>query len=264
MMASGSKASCGQSQVLPDSPGMLSAPTHMSASTICTTEHTVRKLTGHKLLECFININGCWSCHSEKMTSWRNTPKTLWNVIKANTRAQCLAQNHPSLQHWLWNNWQGPSLQGKMQRSWWTAGWTRISTRLSWQWGLTPPQAALARLKAVGWEEWLFMLSIYADSSGILSLVFRSSTKKEMLTNWRESRRLPPPQWAGWRIKKNPREAERSRLVSIVERKAAGSWKQHNLIEAFYHQKVKVTDKSLPDSLQLQSKKEGGRVDNCH
>lgn len=146
----------------------------MSSSTICTTEQTVRKLTGDKLVECFINTNGCWSYHSEKMTSWKNTRRTLWNVIKANTRAQYLAQNHPSLQHWLWNNWLGPPLQEKMQRSWWTAGWTWINNRLSWQWGLTPSQAALARLKAVGWEEWLFMLSIYADSSGILNLVFRS------------------------------------------------------------------------------------------
>lgn len=154
-----------------------------------------------------------------------------------------------------------------MQRIWWIAGWTWISSRLSWQWRLTPSQAALARLKAVGWEECLFMLSIYADSSGILSLVFRSlppPTKKEMPTNWRESRRLPPRQWAGWRIKRNPREAERGRLVSIVEQKATGSWKQHNLIEAFYHQEVKVTDKSLPDFPELQSKKEGGRVDKCH
>lgn len=44
-------------------------------------EHTVRKLTEDKLVECL--INGCQSCHSEKMTGWRNTARTSWNIIKA-------------------------------------------------------------------------------------------------------------------------------------------------------------------------------------
>lgn len=34
------------------------------------------------------------------------------------------------------------------------------------------------------------------------------------------------------------------RLVSVAEGKATGSWKQHNLIEAFYYRKVEVIDKN--------------------
>lgn len=155
-----------------------------------------------------------------------------------------------------------------MQRPWWTAGWTWTSNRLSWQWRLTPPQAALARLKQ--WVERSDCLCSALMQTHLEYWVWFSGhspppTKKEMLTNWRESRRLPPRQWAGWRIKKkNPREAERGRLVSIAEGKATGSWKWHKLIKAFYYWKVKVTDKSQPDFPELQSKKEGGRVDNCH
>lgn len=55
----------------------------------------------------------------------------------------------------------------------------------------------ISELRGSGLRGMIVLHAQHSDSSGILNLVFRSlplPTKEEMLTNWKESRGLPP-QW---------------------------------------------------------------------
>lgn len=90
-----------------------------------------------------------------------------------------------------------------------------------------------------------FMLSTHVDSSGILSLVFRSLPPRQR----RDADKLERVQKAAttmvsWLEDTKSKEGEKGRLVSLAEEKAAESWEQHNLIEVFHYLKVKVIDKS--------------------